>query len=406
MQQAIRGYFSSSQKQPALFHRVLLIGAPGSGKTTLLNRLRLAESSTSTTNTVTEFGVTTEMVTIDDRHLSIRDLGLTRQAIILRNHIGYEDLTIGIVCVVDSTNVLQLEETKAWLLELYEEYGAILGDSVLLVFANKQDRSDAMSVAEVKELMELDTRALSRRWHIEGLFATTGEGVFEGMSWLAYQLEEPLPLLPTYPMFSSIGSLVSSFKATLTPSLYDEEDSQKVTMLGLSGAGKTSILNRLAHNKIVLPTYTDGFNKETIQLSPSHKRLTIWDQSGASGNVRFWNQLLDEDRVPVIFVIDSTKPRGLDEVKRALSLTYRFNLKESTRFGVLLVICNKQDLHNAMLVEEIRDRLGLNEIWQWGRRWHICGVSAMTGEGLWEGIEWLETQLTRAALPSPFLRTK
>ncbi|KAF9128912.1 hypothetical protein BGW39_004642 [Mortierella sp. 14UC] len=152
MQQAIRGYFSSSQVRPALSHRVVLVGAPGGGKTTLLNRLRLAGSSAptaiATTTTLTAFGVTAENVTIDGRHLNIWDIGIPWQRHTLNCHIGYEDATVGIVCVVDSANIPQLEQTKAWLFEMYEDLGTHIREAVLLVFANKQDRTDAMSVVE------------------------------------------------------------------------------------------------------------------------------------------------------------------------------------------------------------------------------------------------------------------
>ncbi|KAK3835736.1 MAG: ADP-ribosylation factor 1-like protein [Linnemannia gamsii] len=205
-------------------------------------------------------------------------------------------------------------------------------------------------------------------------------------------------------MLSSVSNFFTLKINFFSPPPHNEEE-QRVIMLGLSGTGKTTILYRLLHNRAVLTDRTYGFNKETIQLSPSCKKLTICDYSGASGDIRFWHHLLNDERVPVIFVVDSTERGDLDEVKHALLVTYRSLLRESTRYGVLLVLCNKQDLPDAMSIEYIKDRLGLDEIWQWGRRWHICGVSAMTGDGLQEGLEWLETQLTGPALPSPFLRT-
>ncbi|KAG0281925.1 hypothetical protein BGZ95_006433 [Linnemannia exigua] len=397
MLQVIRSYIAPSKKQTLLTHRVLLVGAPEGGKTTLLNSLpRHADLSTPsavpTTNTV--FGVIAENLTIDGRPLSIWDIGIPRQMGIVRHHISQEEETkMGIVCVIDSTSVFQLEETKAWLFEIYEDYGNILRDAVLLVFANKQDRSDAMSVAEVRDRMELDTRALSQRWRIQGSSAITGEGILEGMAWMATQFGGT---------FVSVSYFFPSLKTISAPS--HNEDGLRVIMLGLSGAGKTTILYRLLHNKAVLTDRTYGFNKETIQLSPLRKKFTIWDYSGSSGDIRFWHHLMDEENSPVIFVVDSTE-RDLDEVKHSLLVTYRSLYKVSTRYGILLVLCNKQDHPDAMSIEDIKDGLGLDELWQWGRRWHIRGVSAMTGDGLWEGLEWLETQLTGPALPSPFLRT-
>jgi ADP-ribosylation factor-like protein 2 len=55
----------------------------------------------------------------------------------------------------------------------------------------------------------------------------------------------------------------------------------------------------------------------------------------------------------------------------------------------LLVYANKQDLKGALSEEEIREILGLDDITKQGRHWHIQPCSAVSGEGLREGIAWL-----------------
>jgi ADP-ribosylation factor protein 1 len=54
----------------------------------------------------------------------------------------------------------------------------------------------------------------------------------------------------------------------------------------------------------------------------------------------------------------------------------------------LLIFANKQDLPNAMSVDEVANRLELGEI---TNNWHIQGSVAESGEGLREGLEWLAT---------------
>ena len=54
-----------------------------------------------------------------------------------------------------------------------------------------------------------------------------------------------------------------------------------------------------------------------------------------------------------------------------------------------LVFANKQDLPNALSVDEVKDRLALNEIDD--RDWKIMGSSAITGERLYEGLDWILT---------------
>ncbi|KAF9542995.1 hypothetical protein EC957_001354 [Mortierella hygrophila] len=166
-------------------------------------------------------------------------------------------------------------------------------------------------------------------------------------------------------------------------------------MLGLSNAGKTTILYQLKLNKAITTIHTNGFNKETIQLQ-SGSQFTIWDYSGSLGNMGFWSRLLEE-RVPVIFVVDSVERSWFREARDAL----RNAMMEDYQalFGIVLVLCSKQDLPGAASVEEIRDVLDFDGFWKYGMRWHIRGVSGVTGEGLWEGLEWLETQLQGPALP-------
>ena len=52
-----------------------------------------------------------------------------------------------------------------------------------LVFANKQDKNDALQPNEIMEKMDLSS-ITDRKWSINACVATTGEGVADGMKWL------------------------------------------------------------------------------------------------------------------------------------------------------------------------------------------------------------------------------
>lgn len=167
-------------------------------------------------------------------------------------------------------------------------------------------------------------------------------------------------------------------------------------MFGLVNAGKTTILYQLVLNRAIITHHTYTFNKETIQLPSSGRKFTIYDYTGSSINMRNWHRWL-QDGDPLIFVIDSAEREWFVEAKDAL-----WNLcmgDDNAVFGIVLVLCNKQDLPGAASVEEIKDLLGLDGFCRWGRRWHIRGVSGLTGEGIREGLEWLETQLQGPAIP-------
>jgi len=50
-----------------------------------------------------------------------------------------------------------------------------------------------------------------------------------------------------------------------------------------------------------------------------------------------------------------------------------------------------QDLPNAMNAAEITDKLGLHSLRQ--RNWYIQATCATSGDGLYEGLDWLSNQL-------------
>merc|ERR1712113_1020565 len=61
----------------------------------------------------------------------------------------------------------------------------------------------------------------------------------------------------------------------------------------------------------------------------------------------------------------------------------------------VLVFANKQDLPRAMGVAEVTDRLGLHSLRN--RVWYIQSSCATTGDGLYEGLDWLSQEMTRRA---------
>merc|ERR1719476_374719 len=67
--------------------------------------------------------------------------------------------------------------------------------------------------------------------------------------------------------------------------------------------------------------------------------------------------------------------------------------EEALGDAALLVYANKQDLPNAMSAMEITEKLGLQNLRE--RQWFVQGSCATTGDGLYEGIEWL----SRALMP-------
>ncbi len=77
----------------------------------------------------------------------------------------------------------------------------------------------------------------------------------------------------------------------------------------------------------------------------------------------------------VIFVVDSTDSgeERVEECKEALSM---FIGEDLLRGCTLLVLANKQDLPDAMSIEEISEKLGLESIQD--RRWRKYQMSSVS----------------------------
>ncbi|KAK5971321.1 ADP ribosylation factor, partial [Trichostrongylus colubriformis] len=89
--------------------------------------------------------------------------------------------TQAIIFVVDSADVARMGEARNEIHSLIES--AELHDAVLLVFANKQDMPNAMSVADVIKALDMHS-IRNREWYVQMSNAITGEGLVEGLEWL------------------------------------------------------------------------------------------------------------------------------------------------------------------------------------------------------------------------------
>ena len=97
----------------------------------------------------------------------------------------------------------------------------------------------------------------------------------------------------------------------------------------------------------------------------------------------------------IIFVVDSNDRDRIDDKSgyenNAREELARMLQEDELRNAKLLVLANKQDLPNAMKVQEITERLGLNKLRN--RQWYIQGASAPTGDGVYEGLDWLANSI-------------
>ncbi|KAJ6899695.1 ADP-ribosylation factor family protein [Populus alba x Populus x berolinensis] len=163
----------------------------------------------------------------------------------------------------------------------------------------------------------------------------------------------------------------------------------RILMVGLDAAGKTTILYKLKLGEIVTTIPTIGFNVETVEYK--NISFTVWDVGGQDKIRPLWRHYFQNTQ-GLIFVVDSN---DRDRVGEARDELHRMLNEDELRDAVLLVFANKQDLPNAMNAAEITDKLGLHSLRQ--RHWYIQSTCATSGEGLYEGLDWLSNNISSKA---------
>ncbi|ORZ19712.1 P-loop containing nucleoside triphosphate hydrolase protein [Absidia repens] len=140
----------------------------------------------------------------------------------------------------------------------------------------------------------------------------------------------------------------------------------KIIIVGLDNAGKTTLLYKLLMDQVVTTTPTIGSNVEEIQYK----------------NIKFmmW---------AVIMVIDSTDANRLHIAKQEL---HQMMESDQLQNSSLLVFANKQDVKGALSAAKISEVLNLTSLKD--KQWHIQACSALSGDGLFEGLDWVVLQIS------------
>lgn len=179
----------------------------------------------------------------------------------------------------------------------------------------------------------------------------------------------------------------------------------RILMVGLDAAGKvcqllsrcnlfmtplfiqTTILYKLKLGEVVTTIPTIGFNVETVEYK--NISFTVWDVGGQDKIRPLWRHYYQNTQ-GLIFVVDSNDRDRIDAARDEL---HRMLNEDELRDSILLVFANKQDLPNAMSAAEMTDKLGLHGLRH--RQWYIQACCATTGDGLYEGLDWLSATLQK-----------
>ncbi|QGI68867.1 hypothetical protein CEK26_012825 [Fusarium fujikuroi] len=181
--------------------RLLMLGLDAAGKTTILYKLKLGQDVT----TIPTVGFNVETVTYKNVKFNVWDVGGQDKIRPLWRHYFSGELqrsrrmesilmlfggagTQGLIFVIDSSDRNRMEEARQELHRIINDRE--MKDSLLLVFANKQDLAEAMKPQEVTEALQL-SKLKDKVWYVVPSCATTGEGLLEGLAWLSNNVKAP-----------------------------------------------------------------------------------------------------------------------------------------------------------------------------------------------------------------------
>ncbi|KAF4042436.1 ADP-ribosylation factor family [Phytophthora infestans] len=163
----------------------------------------------------------------------------------------------------------------------------------------------------------------------------------------------------------------------------EKEKEIRVLMLGLDNAGKTTILKKFMGQEITEISPTLGFDIHTLEYK--NFKLNVWDIGGQQTIRSYWRNYFEQTDA-LVWVVDSADRRRLEDCKRELTSLLT---QEKLAGATLLIFANKQDLPGALSSAEIVNVLGLRSAQFSTRHWSIIACSAVTGDGLVDGIDWL-----------------
>ena len=158
-------------------------------------------------------------------------------------------------------------------------------------------------------------------------------------------------------------------------------------MVGLDGAGKTTIFYQLKDRENLKTIPTIGFNVESLKYKGLN--FTVWDIGGQLNHRVVWKHYY-KDKDGIIYVVDSYDKERIENSAEELNHMLE---EEVLKNCPLLVLANKQDLNEAMSPKEVAGKLGLDEIKD--RKWVVQGTDALTGQGIREGLDWMAEVLLK-----------
>lgn len=197
-------------------------------------------------------------------------------------------------------------------------------------------------------------------------------------------LKPPLTHL-TLHLYFNMGNLLSAIGQLFQN--FGDGGEHRILLIGLDAAGKTTLLYKLKIGETIHTLPTIGFNVEEMRYK--NVTMNIWDVGGQTTIRPLWRYYYEQSSA-IVFVVDSADEERMQEARDALSAAMN---DEFLKTVPVLVYANKQDLPKALSVADIADGLELTSIYN--RKWHVQACCAVSGDGIYEGFDWLSSALKK-----------
>lgn len=164
---------------------IICIGLDNSGKSTIINKLK--NSKEQAHDIVPTVGFSVENFSVSSINFTVFDMsGQGKYRNLWEAH--YNDAE-GVILVIDSSDKLRIVVARAEL-ETFLQNSLVKNRGIpIVVYSNKMDIKDSLSPSQVSLKLELD-QIRNKPWQIFGSNALTGEGLTEGVNWLASQIRQ------------------------------------------------------------------------------------------------------------------------------------------------------------------------------------------------------------------------
>ena len=172
-----------------------------------------------------------------------------------------------------------------------------------------------------------------------------------------------------------MGTVLSYFR-----NLFGQRE-MRILILGLDGAGKTTILYQLQVGEVVSTIPTIGFNVE--QVTYKNLKFQVWDLGGQTSIRPYWRCYYSNTDA-IIYVVDSADKDRIGISKQELVSMLE---EEELKNAILMILANKQDIAGCLSLAEVHKALGLDSLRN--RSFQIFKTSATKAEGLETAMEWL-----------------